>query len=96
LGKERRHDTVILACFDPLDGLMDSVASPDPFDLNRFVKAQGLKFDAVLDELKRGEKRSHWMWFIFPQLRGLGMSSTAKFYGIASLEEAFHFANYLA
>jgi uncharacterized protein (DUF1810 family) len=60
----------------------------DPFDLQRFVTAQSSTFPAALQELKQGRKRGHWMWFIFPQLRGLGRSSTAMFYGIASLDEA--------
>src|SRR5215204_5030164 len=60
----------------------------DPFDLERFVTAQVPVFSAVLDELKAGRKRSHWMWFIFPQLRGLGHSAMAQFYGINSLDEA--------
>jgi uncharacterized protein (DUF1810 family) len=60
----------------------------DPFDLERFVTAQAPIFSAVLDEMKAGQKRSHWMWFIFPQLRGLGRSPTAEFYGLRSLEEA--------
>ncbi len=64
------------------------MADPDPFNLQRFVKAQALVFDAALGELKAGRKRSHWMWFIFPQLGGLGRSSMAQFYGIGSLEEA--------
>src|SRR5215207_3222337 len=60
----------------------------DPFDLERFVTAQVPVFSAVLDELKAGRKRSHWMWFVFPQLRGLGRSPTAEFYGLGSLDEA--------
>ena len=60
----------------------------DPFDLNRFVTAQAPVFDTVLQELQAGRKRTHWIWFIFPQLRGLGQSSTAQFYGIGSLDEA--------
>ncbi len=60
----------------------------NPFNLDRFVTAQAPVFTAALSELKAGQKRSHWMWFIFPQLRGLGYSSTAQFYGISSLEEA--------
>jgi uncharacterized protein (DUF1810 family) len=60
----------------------------DRFDLERFVKAQAPVFDVVLQELRDGRKRTHWMWFIFPQLRDLGRSSTARFYGIGSLEEA--------
>ncbi|MHA7652541.1 DUF1810 domain-containing protein [Mycobacterium sp. ML4] len=58
------------------------------FDLQRFVDAQARVYDTVLDELRGGQKRSHWMWFVFPQLRGLGGSPTAQRYGIASLEEA--------
>ena len=60
----------------------------DPFNLERFVAAQAPVLSTVLAELKAGHKRSHWMWFIFPQLRGLGRSSMAQFYGIASLDEA--------
>ena len=60
----------------------------DPFNLERFVSAQGPVFDTVLAELRAARKRSHWIWFIFPQLAALGHSPTAKFYGIASLEEA--------
>jgi uncharacterized protein (DUF1810 family) len=57
-------------------------------DLKRFVDAQEDTFDTALAELKAGHKRTHWMWFVFPQMRGLGFSSNAQFYGIASLEEA--------
>jgi len=60
----------------------------NPFDLERFVSAQAPVFTPALSELKAGRKRSHWMWFIFPQLRGLGHSSTAQFYVISSLDEA--------
>src|SRR5437588_13113912 len=60
----------------------------DPFDLERFVTAQEPIFDTVLSELQAGRKRSHWMWFGFPQLRGLGHSSMADYYGISSLAEA--------
>ena len=60
----------------------------DPHDLERFVTAQENVIDQVLDELRTGRKRSHWMWFVFPQLRGLGTSSMAQRFGIASLEEA--------
>ena len=60
----------------------------DPFNLDRFVTAQESVFDTALAELSGGRKHSHWMWFVFPQLRGLGMSSTAQFYGIASIDEA--------
>jgi uncharacterized protein (DUF1810 family) len=60
----------------------------DPFDLNRFVSAQAGTYDAALAELRRGNKRSHWMWFVFPQLAGLGHSPMAQRYGITSLAEA--------
>jgi uncharacterized protein (DUF1810 family) len=60
----------------------------DPFDLRRFVEAQDRVYDTVLDELRSGRKRSHWIWFIFPQLRSLGRSATAHRYGIRSLAEA--------
>ena len=64
------------------------MAATDPFDLQRFVTAQAPVMAAVQAELAAGRKRSHWMWFVFPQLRGLGSSSMAEHYGIASLEEA--------
>jgi len=60
----------------------------DPFDLERFVDAQDEVYDAVQAELARGKKTSHWMWFVFPQLKGLGFSSTAQHFGIASRAEA--------
>lgn len=60
----------------------------DPFDLKRFVDAQEPVYGDVVDELRAGRKRSHWMWFVFPQLRGLGGSPTAVRYGISSLDEA--------
>jgi uncharacterized protein (DUF1810 family) len=65
---------------------MDSAS--DPFDLKRFMDAQAPVYRNVVDELRAGRKRSHWMWFVFPQLRGLGGSPMAVRYGIASLEEA--------
>ena len=60
----------------------------DPFDLQRFVDAQADVYEDVHDELHAGRKTSHWMWFVFPQLRGLGHSPMAQHYGIASLDEA--------
>ena len=57
-------------------------------DLDRFVVAQAHAFDGALAELRRGRKTGHWIWFVFPQLRGLGYSSTAQYYGITSLAEA--------
>jgi uncharacterized protein (DUF1810 family) len=63
---------------------------PDPHDLERFVAAQDDRgtYDAALAELRAGRKTSHWMWFVFPQIAGLGHSPMARRYAIASLEEA--------
>ena len=60
----------------------------DPFNLKRFVDEQNFVYEEVCSELKSGRKSSHWMWFIFPQIRGLGSSSTAREFAIASVEEA--------
>jgi uncharacterized protein (DUF1810 family) len=59
-----------------------------PFDLQRFVDAQARVYETALAELTAGDKRSHWMWFVFPQIAGLGSSPTAQFYAIGSLAEA--------
>ena len=63
-------------------------AADDPFDLHRFVEAQAPVYERVLAELKNGRKQSHWMWFIFPQIAGLGHSQMAQRYAISSLREA--------
>lgn len=60
----------------------------DPFLLDRFIGAQDDVYSEVLSELRAGRKRSHWMWFIFPQMKGLGSSAQAHYYGIGSLDEA--------
>lgn len=60
----------------------------DPYGLQRFVDAQANNYDDAVAELNRGEKRSHWMWYVFPQLAGLGRSPMAQRYAIASLDEA--------
>jgi uncharacterized protein (DUF1810 family) len=60
----------------------------DPHDLQRFVTAQAPVYDQVRAELRRGRKASHWMWFVFPQIAGLGQSLMARRYAIASLDEA--------
>jgi uncharacterized protein (DUF1810 family) len=62
------------------------VAAPD--NLQRFLEAQDAVYPQVLAELRAGRKTSHWMWFIFPQLQGLGVSPTARFYALGGLEEA--------
>ena len=60
----------------------------DPSNLQRFVEAQATTFETALAELRAGRKRTHRMWFVFPQLRGLGRSPKAEFYGIGSADEA--------
>lgn len=60
----------------------------DHYQLSRFVEAQATCYFRVLEELKVGRKQSHWMWFIFPQLKGLGYSDKANFYGVTSRAEA--------
>lgn len=60
----------------------------DPFGLRRFVDAQSSVWPEVLAELHAGRKRTHWMWFVFPQLASLGRSETARFYGLAGLDDA--------
>ena len=62
--------------------------SSDPYHLDRFVAAQAPVIAEVLEELRAGRKRTHWMWFVFPQVQGLGTSSMAQLFGIGSLEEA--------
>jgi uncharacterized protein (DUF1810 family) len=64
------------------------LTQPDPFRLERFVRAQADVYGDVIVELHNGEKQSHWMWFIFPQIRGLGSSPTAREFAISSVDEA--------
>lgn len=62
--------------------------SADPYNLNRFLQAQECDYDQALSEIRGGQKRSHWMWYIFPQFDGLGFSSTSRHYSIKSAKEA--------
>jgi uncharacterized protein (DUF1810 family) len=81
---------------DPLAALSgagwqdDAMVTPDPFDLARFVAAQdaGGSYEHAVAELRNGRKTSHWMWYVFPQLAGLGQSATSRLYAISSVEEA--------
>ena len=66
----------------------------DPFNVERFLDAQARFYGKALRELRAGRKESHWMWFIFPQLRGLGRSESAKYFGITSLREAESYLNH--
>ena len=63
-------------------------APQDPFNLERFVEAQSKHYSYALAELRAGKKQTHWIWYVLPQLRGLGLSSRAVFYGIGSAQEA--------
>jgi uncharacterized protein (DUF1810 family) len=65
-----------------------------PFDLSRFTNAQENIYDSVLAELRSGRKRTHWMWYVFPQIDGLGHSATSKRYAIKSIEEARQYLNH--
>src|SRR5262249_6317841 len=65
-----------------------SRSSGDAFDLSRFVQAQKSDYDRALAEIRNGRKRTHWMWYIFPQIDGLAFSATSKHYSIKSLDEA--------
>lgn len=77
--KEKWRNTYDNACYE---GAVSS------FDSAKFISAQAHTYEKALKEIKSGRKRTHWMWFIFPQLRGLGVSNMAHRYGIADLEEA--------
>jgi uncharacterized protein (DUF1810 family) len=66
---------------------MNTSRRDDPHDLARFLSAQESVYDQALTELRSGRKQSHWMWFVFPQIDGLGHSSTATFYAIKSVDE---------
>jgi len=65
-----------------------STEHTDHFNLNRFIEAQNSDFNKALDEIKQGKKSSHWMWFVFPQFKGLGSSSTSEMFAINSIAEA--------
>ena len=67
---------------------MTAVSKDDPFDLNRYVEAQASAYAAAIAELRSGRKRSHWIWYVLPQLRGLGQSEMSLRYGLRSLAEA--------
>ncbi len=60
----------------------------DPFDLQRFLDAQAGSYERALAELRAGRKTSHWIWYVFPQLKGLGFSEASRFYGLSGLHEA--------
>ena len=71
-----------------MSNVSDSHHTDDPYFLGRFVLAQQDDFEQALAEIRSGKKRTHWMWYIFPQIDGLAFSSTSKYYSIKSVEEA--------
>jgi len=73
---------------------VDNSKTEDKYSLDRFLSAQEDSYDTALSELANGYKRSHWMWYIFPQFEGLGHSSTAVYYSIKSIEEAKSYLNH--
>ena len=72
----------------------NTLDTTDPFNLRRFVEAHEAVYNNVLSELRGGRKRTHWMWFIFPQIAGLGHSSTSKYYAIQGRVEAQHYLDH--
>lgn len=64
------------------------------YDLQRFVDAQGTTYKKALAEIRKGKKQSHWMWYIFPQIKGLGYSSMAQYYAIEDLDEAYAYLHH--
>ena len=77
-----------------MNNLNDDYSAHAPFNLSRFLPAQENSYEQALSEIRSGRKRTHWMWYIFPQLDGLAYSSTAKHYAIKSIEEARAYLNH--
>jgi uncharacterized protein (DUF1810 family) len=84
IGEAEDKGPIVTNANDPID-------HNDPFNLRRFISAQASDYDVVLAELRSGRKRTHWMWYIFPQIDGLGHSSTSKHYAIKSKAEALQY-----
>ena len=72
----------------------DARSPDDPYDLRRFVRAQETDYERALSEIRSGRKRTHWMWYVFPQIDGLAFSATSKHYAIKSLAEARTYLNH--
>lgn len=79
---------IVTGCYDELMIRNDKMERMPGDDLYRFMAAQASTYRQALQEIKAGKKRTHWMWYVFPQLRGLGSSNFSVLYGIASLQEA--------
>ena len=87
-GKENPRSILGKRHYEDRRAREQAMSRNDPYDLQRFVEAQSGLYEQVCQELQEGRKRSHWMWFIFPQLKGLGNSAMAERYGISSAAEA--------
>lgn len=88
-GCEESDNIILPKSFhEVLERMAKKSDNREEFDLSRFHEAQAMHYQIALAEIKDGYKRSHWMWYIFPQIKGLGKSSTSQYYGIASLDEA--------
>jgi len=74
--------------------ISETICRDDPYDLRRFTKAQRNTYDNAFAELRDGKKQTHWMWYIFPQIDGLGHSATSRRYAIKSIEEARQYLNH--
>ena len=74
--------------------ISETICRDDPYDLRRFTKAQRNTYDRALAELRNGKKQTHWMWYIFPQIDGLGHSATSRRYAIKSIEKARQYLNH--
>ena len=87
-GCEESENIILPKSFhDVLEKMGKKSDNREEFDLSRFHEAQAMHYHIALEEIKDGYKRSHWMWYIFPQIKGLGKSSTSQYYGIVSLDE---------
>lgn len=88
-GCEESENIILPKSFhDVLERMAKKSDNREEFDLSRFHEAQAMHYQIALEEIKDGYKGSHWMWYIFPQIKGLGKSSTSQYYGIVSLDEA--------
>ena len=82
------RSTSVGCCLNRIKTVSSVEVVKDPHHLQRFVEAQNRVYEQVCSELRKGQKESHWMWFVFPQLRGLGQSHMADLYGISGRDEA--------
>jgi uncharacterized protein (DUF1810 family) len=85
---ERKPSEPVRLEIESVNDMIDNRTPDDPYDLNRFIEAQAVNYSEAIAELRSGRKRSHWMWYVFPQIAGLGHSSMSKRYAIRNEGEA--------